>query len=347
MPLKQRIIPFFLPNLGCGEQCCFCRQDAISGQESPPTPEQVTHWLSEHINASVDFEIAFYGGSFTSLPVALQDRYLGAAGDFIKRVGGQGGIRVSARPDRLDGETIERIKQLGVDCVEVGCQSFSDQVLLCSGRGHSASVAEEAIQRLHRAGLRVGIQLMPGLPGADRAEAHSTLDTALNLQPEFIRLYPTVVLRQTELASRFVAGEFTPLGLPEAVNLCAELCLRCEAAAVVVARVGIPLEGSLQEADAVLAGPVHSAFGQLVKSEAWYEILCPHLLERRVVCISASPEDYSDLVGHKRQMLQKIRTQVPGLDLCIDTRLAKGELLLDRKLLNRRTEVKRRFSNYD
>lgn len=345
--MKRRIFPFFLPNLGCDEHCCFCRQDAIAGLEAAPTPSQVARSLSEVENCQDDFEVAFYGGSFTSLPVSLQNEYLRVAGDFVRKAKGKGEIRVSARPDRLDTEILERIKQSGVKCVEVGCQSFSDHVLFHSGRGYNASVSVESIERLHEAGLRVGIQLMPGLPGGDRAEASSSLDMALRLQPEFVRLYPTVVLKGTPLAKRFDEGLYRPLELPEAVDICAELSLRCEAVAVPVARVGIPLEGGLQATDVVLAGPVHPAFGQLVKSEMWRKILTPHLVAGNVKSLIASTEDYSDLVGHKREMLNIFRTLSHALELRTDSGLVKGELLLDRLLLSRQKEIEKRYLNHE
>lgn len=343
--MKTVILPFFLPNLGCSERCCFCRQDLVAGGEPGVNPEQVAVALSRQPLRIEPIEIAFYGGSFTSLPVKLQGNLLNVATRYLAGIPRHGGVRVSTRPDRLDQATVDRLVEGGVTCVEIGCQSFSDQVLQASGRGHAAGEIIQAAHRVRRAGLRVGLQLMPGLPGGSRSEAHASLTAALRLRPDFVRIYPTVVLRGTGLAERFEAGEYLPLSLREAVDLCAEMRLRCEAASVPVIRVGIPLEGGLSASD-VVAGPFHPAFGQLVKSAAWCQLLTPRLASSTRQ-LAVAPSDYSDLIGWRRQALAGLRRTAPSIELRSDPALPHGELLLDATPLQRRAEIVKRYSDHD
>ena len=127
----------------------------------------------------------------------------------------------------------------GVRTVELGAQSMDDRVLALSRRGHGSGDTVSAVRILQERGFRVGIQLMPGLPGDSPGQFRETINRVITLRPDMARLYPTVVVKGTELARRFTEEQYRPLALSEAVELCAESSVRLEARGIPVIRIGL------------------------------------------------------------------------------------------------------------
>jgi histone acetyltransferase (RNA polymerase elongator complex component) len=138
---------------------------------------------------------------------------------------------------------------------------MNDTVLAASGRGHTAVESEAAIRCIKKQGLVVGAQLMPGLPADTPAHSLDALDRVISAGADFIRIYPTVVLRGTELARRYADGDFVPMTLDRGVSLCKLLLHRAMRAGVDVIRIGLQADEGLNE-ESVLAG-------------CWHPSLCP------------------------------------------------------------------------
>ncbi len=307
-PEAVRIYPIFIPQAGCRQRCIFCRQQGTSGRIAPPSPAEVALALEQMLPAHGDGEVAFYGGSFTLLSAERQRAYL----ELVRPCRNQGrvaGIRISTRPDALDAATVSALRELGVTTVEIGCQSFSPLVLQRSGRGHTPEAAAAAVARLRAAGLAVGLQLMPGLPGGDDTEARASLEAALQLRPDFLRIYPTVVIRDTPLESLWRRGDYRPLDLDAAVSLCAELLLRCRQVGVPVIRFGLQGTSDLDSGAAWVAGPYHPAFGQLVRSRLWLWALRRALQEHGDRKVHLHPADLADAIGHRRANLAALEPE--------------------------------------
>jgi histone acetyltransferase (RNA polymerase elongator complex component) len=270
-----------------------------------------------------DGEIAFYGGTFSLLPIQQQQLYLCAAQDFIDS-GRVDSIRISTRPDALDEDCLARLRNGGVQTIEIGCQSFADAVLEQAGRGHSAAQSSAAVQRCRDAGFNVGIQLMPGLPGGDVEEALSSLRRALELKPAFLRIYPTVVIAGTALAKLWDSEAYSPWSLDETVELCADMLLLCRQHDMPVIRLGLQQDESLGKN--LLAGPFHPAFGQLVRSRIWRRALA------RVgilgLKLGVHPDDLSDVVGHRGENRSWLSNTYPDFSLQADAAVARGSMRL-------------------
>ncbi len=294
----MRLYPFFIPHAGCPHRCSFCQQQETSGQQEVFPPERVAAELSAMLAVGAGGQVAFYGGTFSALPGSLQDKYLEAVSPFLCS-GQVSGVRISTRPDALADRQIDRLKQRGVATVEVGVQSFCDSVLENVNRGHGSAIVAPAVSRLRSAGLEVGIQLMPGLPGGSRREALASLRRALELKPDFLRIYPAVVLRGTPLADRYRAGEYRPFSLEEAVDCCAEMSWICRQAEVPIIRLGLQATPALDADGGVLAGPYHPAFGQLVRSRIWRRALDRAATTGADVA-HVHPADAADAIGHRR-----------------------------------------------
>jgi histone acetyltransferase (RNA polymerase elongator complex component) len=318
----MQIFPVFLAQAGCPQQCIFCSRWQVAGGTEAAPPQAVAARLAALLPASGKGEVAFYGGSFTALEPELQEAYLATAAAFLA-AGRIAGIRISTRPDAVDRATALRLAAAGVRTVELGCQSFSDAVLAASGRGHNAAAAARAVTALRGAGLGVGLQLMPGLPGADANEARASLVAALALAPDFLRIYPTVVLAGSRLAVAWQKGAYHPLELDAAVELCADLLLSCRRAGVPVIRLG--LQGDAEFNRGVLAGPYHAAYGQLVVSRLWRRALHQLALQ------GGGPVDVpqcelSDAFGHRKSNLDYFADRRLPLAVHGDPDLPRGTL---------------------
>lgn len=269
MRLVERpyIIPIFISHLGCPFQCLYCQQERITAQEKwLPTPEAVEARVEAFLKTRKPgkyshTEIAFYGGTFTGLERPLMEELLQSAHRFI-HLGEVRNLRASTKPDYIDQERLELLHEYGMDTVELGVQSFDDAVLRQVGRGYDSQDVARAVALLKARGMKVGIQLMQGLPGAGAAEALASARRAIALSPDFVRLYPTVVLEGTALAELFRRGQYQPWSLGEAVEVCRDLTELFAAASIPIIKLG--LEFSSDEREGILAGPYHPRFRELV-----------------------------------------------------------------------------------
>lgn len=215
-------------------------------------------------NRGRSLEIAFFGGSFTAVAEDYQQTLLEAAWPFV-RDGLVQGIRVSTRPDAITERILARLRRYGVTAVELGAQSMSDEVLRRNQRGHTARQVEEASVLVRENGFSLGLQMMVGLDGDSPAETFATAQKLASLFPDTMRIYPTVVLQDTPLAERFLAGTYQPMEMTEAVEICAGLLDFFEQQEISVIRLG--LHDSPQLHQGRLAGPWHPAFRELCDSQ--------------------------------------------------------------------------------
>ncbi|MGB5233327.1 MAG: radical SAM protein [Desulfoprunum sp.] len=307
MPL---IIPLFIPHRGCPHLCLFCNQHSITaaGQAANDVTAIgaiIRTWIRRSPGRD-EVQAAFFGGSFTCLPLAEQRRLLAAVQPFVAS-GEVHTIRLSTRPDCIDIEVCRFLRDHRVGIVELGVQSFDDQVLGAARRGHTAADSRQAVRRLRQAGITVGIQLMPGLPGETHRSFIAGIRQTIALAPAVVRLYPAVVLRNTGLAAEWLAGRYRPLSLNQAVAKTARAKEMLDDAGIRVIRMGLQPSPEL-EAE-IMAGPYHPAFGECVQSRLWFT-----RLRRRLADLAASEHltirichrDRSALAGHRQANLRRL-----------------------------------------
>ena len=266
---RPYIIPIFISHLGCPFQCLYCQQERITAQERwLPTPQAIEERIESFLATRKPgkyshSEIAFYGGTFTGLEKGLMRELLEAAGAFVKK-GEVRNLRASTKPDYIDAETLEILPRFGMDTIELGVQSLDDRVLAKVGRGYDSARVQTSVELLKRQGMRVGIQLMQGLPGGDQEEAFASAAKAIRLKPDFVRIYPTVVLEGTALAELYRRDHYQPWSLDSAIEVCRELKRMFAAASIPIIKMG--LEFSSDEREGILAGPYHPRFRELVNN---------------------------------------------------------------------------------
>lgn len=330
-------IALFIPHEGCPHQCSFCNQRSISGAAQKPRAADVkaaveTALLSLRERDDTGAELAFFGGSFTAIGRAYLLELLEAAQPYLMR-GQIAGIRVSTRPDAVEAPVLALLKRYGVTAVELGAQSMDDRVLARNGRGHTAREVETAARRIREAGFELGLQMMTGLPGDTPRGSAETLRRLLSLQPDTMRIYPTIVLEGTPLAALYRAGEYIPQPLDEAVSLCAALLLQCREANVPVIRLGLHAGGEVQAG--YVAGPWHPAFRELCEGEIYLKnAIC--LLRRALprggrAVLRVGPRYASQMAGQRRVNIERLKEQGFDCRVLTDAGLKKYEIRLERQ----------------
>ena len=333
------IIPIFIPNQGCPYRCIFCNQKSITNSSvSLPSGDSIRKTIDSGINSRRFLdqkikEVAFFGGTFTSLPPSSMVELLGAVGPYLQK-GIIQSIRLSTRPDALDQDKLDILEAFGVTTVELGAQSMDESVLQRSHRGHSASDTINAVTVLKKRELCVGIQLMTGLPGDSPELFMDTIDKVIALQPDMARLYPTLVIRATELAQWYRQGKFMPMGLEETVALCKDACLKLENAGIPVIRIGLMSSPSLLTKGEIIAGPWHPSLGSLVRSAMHLERIRPYLPARgevKSIVLHVPKEEICLLKGHKNSGVRHLEAITGAVikDIIPDDSVASGEVAFE------------------
>lgn len=315
---EKYIIPIFVPHLGCPNNCTFCNQKSISGQMKNVTKEEVKETIESFLksfkNDEIEKEIAFFGGSFTGIETKIQEELLSVAYEYVKN-GIVGGIRVSTRPDYIDKEKLQLLKKYGVKTIELGVQSTNDYILKKCKRGHTYEDVKKASKLIRRYGFTLGHQMMIGLPESTRLDELNTAKDLAKLKPKIIRLYPVLVIKNTELEEEFKKGEYEPVTLNQAIETCKELLYFFEKKKIKVIRMGLQNTDLISNPEnvesEVTAGPYHEAFGQLVEDSIWYDKIFNEIKKFNTKVIEAeievNPANVNNVIGHKKENLEKLK----------------------------------------
>ncbi|MCK5051619.1 MAG: radical SAM protein, partial [Candidatus Cloacimonetes bacterium] len=291
----MKIFPIFIPHLGCPFNCVYCNQLTITKSKIPSTRS-----ISENIkkfcenNQLEEKEIAFFGGTFTKLSKEQQQTYLDVVNKYKDLIQG---IRISTRPDSIDQEILDFCKENNVRTIELGIQSFDDSVLKTTKRGYTSQDAVESCNLIKESNFALGIQLMPGLPGFNADSLTNTIETTIKLKPDFVRIYPTIVLKNTELENWFNAGEYSPLSLQESIVITSEMISRFRENNITIIKVGLHSD---IDKDDIIAGPYHQSFGELVRAEMFKVEILNNF---KANTLEISPSDISLFKGFNSKML--------------------------------------------
>lgn len=315
---RTLIIPFFIPHAGCPFTCVFCNQWQISGASQTVKPQEIYPRIQSYLKAFKkkpdQVEAAFFGGSFTGLSRSVQTVYLNEAKK-AKEEGLLTGIRLSTRPDYINPDIVEFLKNQGVTTIELGVQSLVDEVLQKTCRGYDYQDVLQATKAIRQYPLQMIFQLMLGLPGDNRESALLTAHRTINLKPDGIRIYPTLVLKNTELARLYQEGLYQPLKLEEAVTLASMWYAIFSSHEIPVIRMGLQATENLSLERDLLAGPYHPAFGELVESALFLNQLKAGISDLKVepqeLAIHFNPRDYSKVLGQKRAHQQALKKVLP------------------------------------
>ena len=335
---KQYIIPVFVPHLGCPNDCIFCNQRSISGQQKMITKEEIEKTIEFYLKNIKDkeakIEVAFFGGSFTGIDEQKQEEFLQVAYEYIKQ-GKITSIRISTRPDYINKQILKRLKKYKVETIELGVQSANDYILKRANRGHSFADVKKASKLIRWYGFKLGHQMMVGLPESTRLDEVNTAKELIKLKPKMVRIYPVLVIKNTRLEKEFLDEKYTPLTVVQAVETCKELVSMFNRKRIEVIRVGLQNTEEITDPNAegseVVAGPYHPAFRQLVESGLWYDTIVAKIKKLNVkvkkVQVIVNPQDVNNVIGHKRENVEKLK-EMYTLDLVVkqDENIKQGKI---------------------
>ena len=266
---EQYTIPIFIPHKGCPNNCVFCNQKKISGQLTDVTSQDVEDKIEEYLkyysNSKKKIEVAFFGGSFTGIPIDKQIEYLQVANSYVKK-GLVDAIRISTRPDYINRNILDTMKKYNVKTIELGVQSMDNEILTLSKRGHTALDVVNASKLIHEYGIVLGHQIMIGLPGSTRESEVYTIKECLKLQPQQLRIYPVYVIPDSELYSMYENSEYKPLSINEAVMRCKAVIYECQKTDISIIRLGLQSTDEITAKNNDLRGPVSDNLAEYVMS---------------------------------------------------------------------------------
>lgn len=300
--MKHYNIPVFVPHYGCPFSCVFCNQKEITGQMSASELIDAEKNINNHLSTitSGDVEIAFFGGSFTAIPEEIMISYLELGYKFILE-GKVSGIRISTRPDFINGKILDILKKYKVKTIELGAQSFSDDVLKKSGRGHTAEQTISACKLTKDAGFNLGIQLMTGLPGDTHEHSVNSAIKAVSLNPDCVRIYPTLVISDTMLCKMYENGKYSPQSLDEAVKTVGAMLNIFKSKNIPVIRVGLASVSEMNNRGSIVAGPDHPALRELCEGQAYLNTMLEFIKTHNTnhITVYAPNSEHSKIYGHK------------------------------------------------
>jgi histone acetyltransferase (RNA polymerase elongator complex component) len=298
----MKIYPIFLPHLGCPHRCAYCSLIATIGEDlRTPTPDEVSEMVSAELTRSKEpFHVAFYGGSFTALPIETQLDYLDAVNSHNDDPL-LDSIRISTRPDAIDEEILNMLKSHNVSTIELGVETLNDEILGRIKRGHSARDSERALILISDFSLTSIAQLMYGLPGEDKASFINNIKRIIIIRPDFVRLHPTLIFRGTGLEEMHKSGEYDPLSLETAIEWGVDAYNLLTEASIGITRFGLHEVWTLK--GEVVAGPYHPAFGELVISQVRLNDMLDTIekLTKKPddMVILVNKDELSQFIGHK------------------------------------------------
>jgi len=301
------IIPIFIPHLGCPNDCVFCNQKKHTARAKPLSGEDMVNMIEKYLETITGrgietVEIAFYGGSFTGIPIDQQKEYLSVAKSY-KDLGLVQKIHLSTRPDYINDEILTNLKRYGTDIIELGVQSFDEEVLHLSNRGHSREAVYTASRLIREYGFELGLQLMIGLPGDTYEKSINSAMEIGKIGAPITRLYPTVIIRDTELYEMYLRGEYAPLSSEETIRITKDMYLLLANAGINVIRIGLKSTDLINE-NGEIAGGYHPAFRQLVESEIAKDQmeaqLLPLLPDVAEITFCSSGTSFSNMVGNRK-----------------------------------------------
>ncbi len=330
MSVKHSNISIFVPHLGCPNQCTFCNQRHIACVSVVPT-EDTVHSAVKIAKESPNYnskttEIAFFGGSFTAIDKGYMLSLLSAAKGYVDD-GTVLGIRISTRPDCIDEEKLELLRSYGVTAIELGAQSMFDDVLLKNKRGHTVDDVYKASLLIKQYGFSLGLQMMTGLYGSDDKKDILTAEKIIELSPDTVRIYPTIVLCNTDLELLYKSGTYKPLSLEAAVELVSDILLRFEKTNINVIRTGL----HTIDTDKYVAGPWHPSFRELCDSRILLRKALSELKQAGEYTIFVNDKSLSKMIGQKRENINRLKERGFTCRVLADENLGEYDLIIKEK----------------
>ena len=324
---KHAIIPIFVPHEGCPFDCSFCNQGKITAHSKPISMQEVEatidEWLSTLTNMNLEtIEIAFFGGSFTGIPFKRQCEFLETAKKY-KDKGIVHKLHLSTRPDYINKKILDNLKHYDVDVIELGVQSFDNNVLEMANRGYKKDIVYKSCEMIKEYGFELGIQLMIGLPGDNLDICKYSAMETVKINPDVVRLYPLVVIKNTKLYDDYIKGTFSPIPLEESILRTKEMYKIIDEVGINIIRVGLKSSDIINEDGDIIAGTFHPAFRQLVEGDIAYDLFISEIEELIKgessnlidIDIQSNSRSISNAIGNCKRNKLRLEDKYPTMNI--------------------------------
>jgi histone acetyltransferase (RNA polymerase elongator complex component) len=321
---KEYIIPIFLPHGGCKKRCVFCNEYSATGFGKFPDYDDLDEIFERYLSyfsEKNNVYIAYYGSTFTGMEKEKIKYYLDYSQNKIEK-GYAKGIRFSTSPEEINEEVISILKDYDIDLIELGVQSFNDDVLKQSNRPHDLDDVYNAVGLLEKNDLRFGIHLMTGLPGSNYEIESYSVEETIKTKAKTVRIHPSVILNGTVLETQYKNNKYIPETLEEALDKVSEFTVMIEKSGKKVIRYGLCLYGD--QINNVVAGPYHQSFGDLVKTEIMHKLI-NNLDEELTVPIKLKPQ----FLGYKKKNSNLIEKKKISFEDIEGIRLGNEKITLE------------------
>ncbi|MEE1119937.1 MAG: radical SAM protein [Bacteroidales bacterium] len=325
--MKHYNIPIFIPELACPNRCIYCNQRHISGQLQAVKPEEIKQIIEQHLATFIrpsEVELAFFGGSFTGIDEKDMLTYLQTVQPYIEQ-GEIKSIRISTRPDYINEKILDILQQYNVKDIELGAQSLDEEVLAFAKRGHTVRDVENASQLIKSYGFSLGLQMMIGLPLDTVEKSKETAKKILKLGAESTRIYPTLVINNTDLADLYRQNKYKALSLDEAVDWTAEIYKIFSQSSIKILRVGLHPSEALINGTELLAGPFHVSFKELVLTKIWQEKFEKLPINTKTILVN--PKEINYAIGYNSKNKQLLQKKFPYLKFISDSNVELGTFI--------------------
>ena len=217
------------------------------------------------------------------------------------------------------------MKKYHVKTIELGVQSTSNYILTRCKRGHTGEDVKKASKLIRRFGFILGHQMMVGLPESTKQDEINTAKELIKLRPKIGRIYPVLVIKDTQLADEYKNGEYIPLTVGQAVERCKEIVDLFNRNKINVIRIGLQnteeISDPSTEKSSVIAGPYHPAFRQLVEDSMWYDAIVNKIKKIndkvKKVKIIANDINVNNIIGHGKENMLKLK-ELYNVDVVIE-----------------------------
>jgi histone acetyltransferase (RNA polymerase elongator complex component) len=277
-----------------------------------------------------EIEIGFFGGNFTGIPTEEQEAFLAVAQKYIDNEQVKS-IRLSTRPDYISPEILSLLQKYSVKTIELGAQSMDEGVLIKAGRGHTAQDVIDSSELIKEAGFRLGLQVMLGLPGDSFEKSLDTAHQIIALKPQDVRIYPTLVIKGTELAELYKKGKYEALSRETAIHWAKEMYRLFEDAGLNIIRVGLHPSEELSDDKSLLAGPYHPSFRELVLTDLWkdrfIESLEFNLSKALIIYVAANQLNHA--IGYNASNKKFLEKKFESVKIKVDQKLINYSFYAD------------------
>lgn len=330
MSKNYYIIPIFVPHEGCPHNCVFCNQDRITGVRDRVDGTKVKNIIEEYYdtieNKNATIEVSFFGGTFTAIREEKQRELLEVAKKY-KDLGIVQKIRMSTRPDYINDYILSYLNEYSVDIIELGVQSLDNEVLAAAGRGHTSEDVLNASKLIKEYGITLGHQLMPGLPKSTPEKDIKSAKMSISMEPEIVRIYPSLVIKDTPMEIMYNRGEYSPYTLETAVEVSKKMYDMYKSSDINVIRIGLQPTETINEGKDIISGPFHPAFRELVESSMIIDKIKTEITSNKFE-ILINNKDLSKLYANKKFYFNKLKNEGYIINVKATDEVKRGSILL-------------------